>query len=392
MKKKLLFITEALWIGGIETALVNLLNRMDYEKYDVTCLVVRGSLELADRINPKCRLMIADREKMFTFSENYKYSRLYHLTEESENPSRLHRAMMWTVPAIKWIENRLYIRYIREQMKVESFDTCVIYSDRTAEIAVRAIRAERYLLFYHNAIMDKAYHDEIGYRKSKRIIAVSEKKAEELKSFRPRYAGKYMTIHNLVDVNGVIKKAQKKPDTVFPEDAFNLVTCGRLAHQKAIDWAIQATKTLLDKGYHDLHWWIVGGGPDAEKLQMLIDEAGIGDHFHLLGMKNNPYPYIASADLYVQPSRYENYSVVILEAMALCKPILATIPAAEMQIRSGENGLLCEANPESIAQSIEYLYLHREEMEKYVQSLKENSLDKQNEEIMDSLYRLLDEE
>ena len=53
MKKKILFISEALWIGGIETALVNLLNRMDYEKYDVTCLVVRGSLDIADRITPK---------------------------------------------------------------------------------------------------------------------------------------------------------------------------------------------------------------------------------------------------------------------------------------------------------------------------------------------------
>ena len=82
--------------------------------------------------------------------------------------------------------------------------------------------------------------------------------------------------------------------------------------------------------------------------------------------------------------------VVILEAMALCKPILATIPAAKMQITSGENGLLCEANPESIAEGIEYLYLHREESEKYIQVLKENSLEKQNEEIMNSLYGLLD--
>ena len=392
MKKKILFISEALWIGGIETALVNLLNRMDYEKYDVTCLVVRGSLDIADRITPKCRLMVADREKTFTFTASYKSSRLYHLTEESENPSRLHRAMMWAVPAIKWVENRLYIRYIREQMKGEHFDTCVIYSDRTAEIAVRAISADKYLMFYHNAIMDKAYHDEIGYRKSRKIIAVSEKKAEELKSFRPKYADKYMTIHNLVDLDGVLEKSRMAPDTAFPKEAFNLVTCGRLAHQKAIDWAIQAMKALLDKGYHDLQWWIVGGGPDAEKLQKQMEDAGIGDHFHLLGMQNNPYPYIANADLYVQPSRYENYSVVILEAMALCKPILATIPAAEMQIKSGENGLLCEANPESIADAIEHLYLHREEMEKYVQVLKENGLDKQNEEIMGSLYRLFDEE
>ena len=390
MKKKILFISEALWIGGIETALVNLLNRINYDKYDVTCLVIRGDLEIANRITPKCRLLIADREKTFSFKKPYHYNRLYHLTEESSNPSRLHKAMLWVVPAIKWIENRLYIHYVKENLKNECFDTCVIYSDRTAETAVRAIKAEQFFMFYHNAILDKAYHDEIGYRKSKKIIAVSEKKANELMSFRPKYAEKYMTIHNLVDVESVLKKSEEEIDVAFPNCEFNIVTCGRLAHQKAIDWAIEAMKRLLDKGYKDLHWWIVGDGPEKDALQKLIKETEIEANFHLLGMKNNPYPYIANADLYVQPSRYENYSVVILEAMVLSKPILATIPAADMQIVSGENGLLCEANSKSIAESIEYLYLHCEEMERYIQVLKEKNLEKQNEEIMNSLYRLFD--
>ena len=390
MKNRILFIAEALWIGGIETALINLLNRMDYDKYDVTCLVVRGYLELADRITPKCRLLVVDREKAFTFPDNYKFSHLYHLTEASENPSRLHRAMMWAVPAIKWIENRLYIRYIRENLKNEHFDTCVIYSDRTAEIAVRAVRADKYLLFYHHGAMRREYHDEIGYRKSKKIITVSEKTLEALKAFRPRHADKITAIHNIVDISSVIRKSKEQPNTAFPEDCFNLVSCGRLTEAKGYDWAIQVMDILLKKGLTDLHWWIVGGGPDETALKQQAAKAGIDQHFHFLGMQSNPFPYIAAADLYVQPSRYENYSVVILEAMALCKPILATFPAVETQIRNGENGLLCEADPESIAAAIEYLYHHRDEMEAFVQHLKENSLEKQNEEIMNSLYRLFD--
>ena len=391
-KKKIIFVTEALWIGGIETALVNLLNRMDYERYDVTCLVIRGSLEFADRIPSQCRLIVSDREKTFTFPEAYKYSWLYHLTEESANPSRLHRAMMWAVPAVKWIENRLYIHYIQKQMRGEHFDTCVIYSDRTAEIAVRGIRADKYLLFYHHGAMRREYHDEIGYRKSEKIIAVSEKIMDALRAFRPAYADKIMVLHNLVDIQSVLKESKDILEQSFPKDQFHLVSCGRLCEAKGYDWAITAMKILLDKGYADLHWWIVGGGPEEAKLRKLIEQAGVSGNFHLLGMQNNPYPYIAAADLYVQPSRYESYSVVILEAMVLCKPILATIPAAEMQIRSGENGLLCEANPESIAGGIEYLYLHREEREKYVQALRKNSLEKNNKEIVSSLYRLLDGE
>ena len=50
MKKKLIFVAQALWIGGIESALVNLLNRLDYEQYDVTCLILRDYQDMADRM------------------------------------------------------------------------------------------------------------------------------------------------------------------------------------------------------------------------------------------------------------------------------------------------------------------------------------------------------
>lgn len=299
--------------------------------------------------------------------------------------------MMWAVPAIKWTENRLYIRYIREQMKGEHFDTCVIYSDRTAETAIRAIDADRYLMFYHHGAMRREYHDEIGYKKSEKVITVSEKTLDMLKSFRPPHADKIMVLHNIVDIENVLNKSREF-SAQLSSDTFNLVSCGRLTEAKGIDWAIQTMQTLLQNGHKEIHWWIVGGGPDEQKLKTLAEEAGVCSNFHFLGMQSNPYPYIAAADLYVQPSRYENYSVVILEAMVLRKPILATIPAAQYQIQSGKNGLLCEADPNSIARSIEYLYLHRDDMDRYVQALTEHSLETQNNEIMNSLYDLFNGE
>ena len=153
MKKKIIFVTKALWIGGIETALVNLLNNFNYKKYDVTLLVFKAELDMLRQIHPKCRVLIADRDEMVSFKEMYRYSKLYHLTEEPKNPSRLHKMMMWAVPAIRWAENRLYIRYIRKLMQREMFDTAVIYSDVAGETAVRAIKAEKYLMFYHHGAM-----------------------------------------------------------------------------------------------------------------------------------------------------------------------------------------------------------------------------------------------
>lgn len=59
--KKVLFITQALWLGGIETALVNLLNHLDYDRFEVTCLITEDYRDMAGQITEKCRLLVADR-------------------------------------------------------------------------------------------------------------------------------------------------------------------------------------------------------------------------------------------------------------------------------------------------------------------------------------------
>ena len=390
MKKKVLFITEALWIGGIETALVNLLRRMDYDQYDVTCLILRGSLEMADKIHPSCRLLVADREKAFTFSKAYKFSRLYHLTEHSDNPSRLHRAMMWATPAIRWAENRLYIRYIREQMKGQHFDTCIIYSDRAAETAVRAIDAERFLLFYHHGAMRKEYHDEIGYRRSDKIIAVSGHVEQMLRRFRPKYADKMTTLHNLTDVEGIRTKAEAPIPEEFENDKFHIVSCGRVSREKGMDLAVEACARLVAMGHANIHWWIIGGGPAFAEIQKKIAELAMENHVTLLGMKGNPYPYIRRADLYVQPSRFEGYPMTVLEALVLGKPVVSTDNggAGEM-LTEGVTGTLCPISSESIAQAVHGLLTDRAALEQMRKNVERTDMDCGNRQTLQSLEELL---
>ena len=354
MKKKIIFVTEALWIGGIETALVNLLNRLDYEKYDVTCLILRNDQTMASRLPEQVRLLVADRHDTVSFREAYRWPRLYHLTEESANPSRLHRAMMWAVPAIKWLENRLYIRYIRAHLKDERFDTCVIYSDRTAEAAVCAINADRYLMFYHHGAMRREYHDEIGYRRSEKIIAVSNAVEQKLREFRPRHAHKMMTIHNLTDVEGIRRKAEEPIPETFSPDKFHIVSCGRVSHEKGMDLAVEACARLVQMGHGNIHWWIVGGGPAEGEVRQKIEELGMECYVTMLGMKHNPYPYIKRADLYVQPSRFESYGLTIAEAMVLDKQIISTDTdgAKELQKYGLEESLYL-VGPDAIEQAVE---------------------------------------
>ena len=382
MKKKILFMSEALWIGGIETALVNLLNRMDYEKYEVTLLLRRAIFDgdMRQKVPAKCRILTFDRD-----DPQYRFARLYHLTENGENPSRLHRCLMWAVPVIKWVENRLYIRYVRDQMKHERFDTCVIYSDVAAETAVRAIRADKFLLFYHHGAMRKVWHDEIGYRKADKIIAVSGAVEQKLRAFRPNYAGKMMTIHNLTDVEGIRTKGEEPVPEEFPADKLNIVSCGRVSHEKGMDLAVQAAAELVSMGHENIHWWIIGGGPAEDEVRAKIAELHMEEYVTMLGMKGNPYPYIKRADLYVQPSRFESYGLTIAEAMVLGKQIISTdTDGARELIRNGENGTLCAINATSITNAIMNVMAHPEIMKDFSGEIAEK-----NQIVMMQLETLL---
>lgn len=379
MKKKIIFVTQALWIGGIETALVNLLGRLDYEKYEVACLILRNDQTMAPRLPKQVRLLVADRNGTVSFRKSYRHARLYHLTEESANPSRLHRAMMWAVPVIKWLENRLYIRYIRENLKDDHFDTCVIYSDRAAETAVRGIKADQYMMFYHHGAMRREYHDEIGYRKSEKIIAVSNAVEKKLRAFRPKHAHKMMTLHNLTDVEGIRRKAEEPIDEVFSSDRFHIVSCGRVSREKGMDLAVEACAKLVEMGHTNIHWWIVGGGPAESEVRSAITELHMEDYVTMLGMKKNPYPYIKQADLYVQPSRFEGYPVAILEALVLERPVVSTDNggAGEL-ILNGKNGYLCPISAEGIAEGVEVLLKDPGNLEELKRNATAQDMEKEN--------------
>lgn len=390
MKKKIVFVTKALWIGGIETALVNLLKEFDYDKYDVTLLVLKAELDMLGQISPKCRVMIVDREKTVTFQKRYRYSRLFHLTEESENPSRLHRMMMWTIPMIRWTENRLYIRYVRKLMQKEQFETAVIYSDVAGETAIRAINADKYLMFYHHGAMRHVYHDKLAYKKCEKIIAVSENQAETLRQFIPRYKNKVIAIHNLTDVQGIRDKGMEEITGVYDKTKFHIVSVGRVSHEKGMDIAVQVCSRLVEDGYKNVRWWIVGDGPEMEKVREIIAELHMEKYVFTVGMKANPYPYIQQADLYVQPSRFEGYPMTILEALILGQVVISTDnPGASEIIDNNLTGILCPLDIKKLAVTIEMMIQKPQELKKIKKSVQQINFLMQNYENINTLEKLL---
>ena len=393
-KKKIIFVSQALWIGGIETALVNLINKLDYNKYDVTCLITQNYIDMAERLTKNCRLIVADRCSPVTFAKPYKFKKLYKILEEPQGATRFRR-FIWRILNIlfKALESHLYSSYIKEQLKGESFDTAIIYSDRVAEITVKSINAKKFLMFYHHGAMRKEYHDRYGYEKSEKIIAVSDNIAKNLKSYRKKYANKIVVVNNVIDIDSITKKSKESIDEgLFSENKFNIVSCGRLAPVKGLNFVIEAIARLVEEGYTDINWYIVGGGPIENELREQIAKLKMEKHIFMLGMKNNPYPYIKNCDLFIQPSIFEGYSLSIMEAKILGTPILATYAAAGNQIENGVDGFLCNTSTVSVYENILRLYKNREELEKCKKALMNCDFDSINQKIISQLENFLKRE
>ena len=388
MKEKIIFITKALWFGGIETALVNLLQYFNYDRYEVTLLVLQADLQMLDRIPEQCRVLIIDRDHRAGKGRPYPYSRLFHITQETANPSAFHRAMLWTVPVIRATENRLFISHVKRTLEGEHFRTAIIFSDVVGEIAVRAVQADRYLMYYHHGAMRRVWHDEAAYKRVDRVIAVSDSQAASLRRFIPAYAKKIRVIHNIIDINTIRDMGSRQPEEPFDSSGFHIVTVGRISHEKGMDLAVRICRELVEKGNSGIRWWIIGGGPAEQEVRELIAETGMGAYVHMTGMKENPYPYMRSADLYVQPSRFEGYPMTVLEAQILGQPVISTDnPGAAEIITDNVTGILCA--PDRMSDEIEELLRNPEKLQRMKQNTAGLDFERQNRISLSRLEKLL---
>ena len=207
-----------------------------------------------------------------------------------------------------------------------------------------------------------------------KIYGVSQAVVDAFCREYPHYKDKAAVFYNVIDIEEIKRKSEQ--DEIIPfKESFNIETVGRLTEQKGYDIAIKAA-SILKKRKINFAWYAIGGGRDEKKLKKLVEKYCLENQFVFLGRKKNPYPYMKHCDLYVQPSRHEGDVITLVEARALCLPILSSdIPSAREQIQDGINGYVAELSAEDLADKIEYLYNNPSQRKKTVEYLKEHPID-----------------
>ena len=228
------------------------------------------------------------------------------------------------------------------------------------------------------------------YDKFDKVFCVSKNVKEKFITDFPLVKEKTEIYYNHIDVQDILQKAEEKLDIEYNNSQINVVTVGRVSKEKGQDLIPGITKNLISKGYN-VHWYIVGDGPDRQRIENLIVENGVDKNVTILGMKSNPYPYVKNCDIYVQTSYSEAYGLTIFEAVILEKIVIATdVGGANELLKDGENIIFVKPDVNSIAEKVHYILLDKNLQEKIKNNL--HGRDYSNESEIKKLLEFLDKE
>lgn len=193
---------------------------------------------------------------------------------------------------------------------------------------------------------------EKTFENSEANIAVSFEFSKLLNSMTGK---EFLVVPNVVDTDFFIPK-EKKNDSPFV-----FLNVAHLHPKKNHSELIMAFSSLY-KGNNNFFLKIGGGGPELEKLQVLVRKLGVEKQVKLIGpvKREAVRELMHGADCFVLTSKYETFGVVLIEAMSCGLPVVSTRSGGpESIIVDSKLGILCQNNYDGIEKGLKELPLNK---------------------------------
>jgi len=235
-------------------------------------------------------------------------------------------------------------------METANFPTAIAYPNAALSVHCNP----RELNFFESTLL------KLTYPRVKNVIAVSEDVATIL---REDFSLKNVSrIYNPVDIDDINAQAH----TPYQHNKPYIVALGRFHEVKRFDLLIEAFSKSKMQQECDLI--IIGDGELRPELEEQIQRLNMQNKIHLAGTQNNPFPYLAGAKFLTLSSRTEAFPMVLIEALALKCPVVATdCPTGPREIvNHGENGLMVEnENANELQQAMDTLFYDEAMQQKF---------------------------
>lgn len=328
---RVLFFIHDLGPGGAEKVLVNLVNNMDPERFDVTLMSLVGGGVNEQFLKPHVRYVPCFQ----------KLPRGHTQLLKLLSPRQLHN----------W--------FIKEKYDIE-----VAYLEGpSARIVSGCPHADTKLVAWmHCAATEE--NVKVGFRnltEAKRVyesfhnvICVSSSVEQLLRQTVPTIK-KMQVLFNTNDSKQILRLASE-PAEPWRSEGLQLVTVGKIIPVKAFDRLIRVHARLRQEGYL-ISTNILGVGALKSEMEALCKKLNVSDSVHFLGYQTNPYQYVSKADLYICSSLSEGFSTSATEALIVGTAV-CTVEVSGMKEMLGANneyGIITDNNEDALYQGIKSL-------------------------------------
>lgn len=310
--KKILFLIHDLGQGGAEKVLVNLVNNMDYSKYEITVVTLFGGGVNEQFLNDK---VIYKSIFHRMIPGNSKIMKLF-------TPETLHRLFIkenYDIE-ISYLEGPSARVISGCKNKNTKLVTWIHVGQGNSKIFAQSFRSMKEAI--------------TCYKKFEKIICVSEGVKDDFL----KLAAKEMpceVIYNTVESDKIKKLSEESVDTELGDNVLKLIAVGTLKESKGYERLLRIIKRLKDNNYR-IKLYILGVGNLQERMEQYINENNLKEEVCLLGYDNNPYRYISKCDLLVCASYSEGFSTAATEALIVGTPV-CTVDVSGMKEMLGEN-------------------------------------------------------
>jgi len=339
-RRKVCFVLPSLNGGGAERAAVQILNGLDPNQWDRSMFLFAREGPYLAEVDPSIVITSADTASRW---ERWRALRSF-VARERPDLVMAYLSFFSALSAVRAAHTRATVVF-NLQTPMSAFLTDADYHWR---------RRWRKVVFA--AIM------RVCFAAADLIIATSHGVARDLTSAFGIDPEQIRVLANPVDLDRV-RAAMAEPIDIAvlpPGDAPLIVAAGRLAEAKNYPLMIEAFATLRQQMPARL--CILGQGELDAEVRQLIAASGLSGSVSLAGFQANPWKYIAKADVFLLTSRYEGFGNVLIEAMALAVPVVATASAGTRDIVDhGVDGLLVDSHtPEAVTAALRRVLENRD--------------------------------
>ncbi|MBE6692474.1 MAG: glycosyltransferase [Ruminococcaceae bacterium] len=366
--KKILFLIHDLGAGGAEKVLVNLVNNMNPEKFDITVMALFGGGVNEQFLKPHVKLI-----NVFSkaFPGNSHVMKLL-------TPKQLHK---WLIKDKYDIE----VSYL-EGPSARIISGCPNEDTKLVSwIHIEQHTAKRLAASFRN--LEEAVK---CYNRFDNTVCVSQfvkKDFSEIINFNKPCE----VLYNTNETELIKELAKEELDIELTPDYKNLVSVGKLLESKGYMRLLSIIKRL-NQANNSVRLYILGVGPLKNKMEEYITKNHLEDNVVFLNYQTNPYKYVSKCDLFVCSSFSEGFSTAATEALIVGTPV-CTVEVSGMKEMLGENneyGIVTENSEDALYEGIKKLIENPELLEHYRKQAKERSKVFTTEETVNAVEEMLE--